>query len=65
MKYIDVDNIIGKLNLYFKNGYNCDPPKVIMPFFTFPIGMSIVFNLNPTHTNPFKLNLKIYTNITF
>lgn len=38
---------------------------MLVPVYQWPIGMSVVLNLTPNHQKPFKLNLKIYTNINF
>jgi hypothetical protein len=35
------------------------------PLYTMPIGMSVVLNLSPKHRSPYKLNVKVYTNISF
>lgn len=55
-------NLIStKLSKQFAEEIKIHP--LTLPIAQFPVGMSVILNLSPQHKNPFKLNLKIYTNI--
>lgn len=56
--------IISKISVHQHELFTNAPP-LYLPVYTFPVGMSIILNLSPKHRTPYKLNLKVYTNISF